>query len=203
MKRNMDNPNTKDKILEATLNIISDEGFQNVTIRKIAIVAGVNVAAINYHFGSKDNVINEALEYLMIQSKNIFKCLKNNDESPKLRLKTFIDKYARNLIKYPDQIKNLIHQSIYENSTKNKFQEYLEMEGVGLIKATIQQIRPDENDVTLQILTTQLLSCLLFPVLLGNRASEIFGIKLNESEKRNAYIELLIKNIIPDDNLSI
>jgi len=199
----MDNPNTKDKILEATLNIISDEGFQNVTIRKIAIVAGVNVAAINYHFGSKDNVINEALEYLMIQSKNIFKCLKNNDESPKLRLKTFIDKYARNLIKYPDQIKNLIHQSIYENSTKNKFQEYLEMEGVGLIKATIQQIRPDENDVTLQILTTQLLSCLLFPVLLGNRASEIFGIKLNESEKRNAYIELLIKNIIPDDNLSI
>jgi len=40
----MDNPNTKDKILEATLNIISDEGFQNVTIRKIAIVAGVNVA---------------------------------------------------------------------------------------------------------------------------------------------------------------
>jgi len=107
------------------------------------------------------------------------------------------------LIKYPDQIKNLIHQSIYENSTKNKFQEYLEMEGVGLIKATIQQIRPDENDVTLQILTTQLLSCLLFPVLLGNRASEIFGIKLNESEKRNAYIELLIKNIIPDDNLSI
>ena len=111
MKRNMDNPNTKDKILEATLNIISDEGFQNVTIRKIAIVAGVNVAAINYHFGSKDNVINEALEYLMIQSKNIFKCLKNNDESPKLRLKTFIDKYARNLIKYPDQIKNYLRFS--------------------------------------------------------------------------------------------
>lgn len=203
MRKNIDNLNTKDKILEATLNIISDEGFQNVTIRKIAIAAGVNVAAINYHFGSKDNVINEALEYLMIQSKNIFKCLKNDDEAPKLRLKTFIDKYTKNLIKYPDQIKNLIHQSIYANSTKNKFQEYLEMEGIELIKSTIQQIRPNENDVTLQILTTQLLSCLLFPVLLGSRTSEIFGIKLEESENRNAYIELLIKNIISGDNMFI
>jgi hypothetical protein len=100
------------------------------------------------------------------------------------------------LIKYPDQIKNLIHQSIYENSTKNKFQEYLEMEGVELIKATIKQIRPDKDDVTLQILVTQLLSCLLFPVLLGDRATEIFGIKLNDPKKRNAYIELLIKNVI-------
>lgn len=196
MKKAMDNLNTKDKILEATLNIISNEGFQNVTIRKIAIVAGVNVAAINYHFGSKDNVINESLEYLMIQSKTIFKCLKSNDEAPELRLKTFIDKYARNLVKYPDQIKNLIHQSIYENSTKNKFQEYLEMEGVGLIKATIQQIRPNENDVTVQILTAQLLSCLLFPVLLGNRDAEILGIELNDPKTRNAYIEMLIKNII-------
>ncbi|AGF55583.1 AcrR family transcriptional regulator [Clostridium saccharoperbutylacetonicum] len=196
MKKDMSNLNTKDKILEATLNIISEEGFQNVTIRKIAVVADVNVAAVNYHFGSKDNVINEALEYLMIQSKNIFKCLKNTNEAPELRLRTFIDKYTKNLIKYPDQIKNLIHQSIYENSTKNKFQEYLEMEGVELIKATIQQIRPDKDDVTLQILVTQLLSCLLFPVLLGDRATEIFGIKLNDPKKRNAYIELLIKNVI-------
>jgi AcrR family transcriptional regulator len=196
MKKDMSNLNTKDKILEATLNIISEEGFQNVTIRKIAVVADVNVAAVNYHFGSKDNVINEALEYLMIQSKSIFKCLKNTNEAPELRLRTFIDKYTKNLIKYPDQIKNLIHQSIYENSTKNKFQEYLEMEGVELIKATIKQIRPDKDDVTLQILVTQLLSCLLFPVLLGDRATEIFGIKLNDPKKRNAYIELLIKNVI-------
>ncbi|MBP2629628.1 MAG: transcriptional regulator, TetR family [Firmicutes bacterium] len=199
MKETTANFTTKDKILESTLNIISDEGFQNVTIRKIATVAGVNVAAINYHFGSKDNVINEALEYLMVQAKNIFECLKSNKETPELRLKIFIDKYSKSLAKYPDQIKNLIYQSIYkENSTRNNFQEYLKAEGVELIKTTIQQIRPDDNDDTAMMRTIQLLSCLSFPVLLGNRSIEIFGVDLNESNLKSAYIELIIKNICYD-----
>jgi len=76
MEETTGNFSTKNKILEATLSIISNEGFQNVTIRRIAMDAGVNVAAVNYHFGSKDNVINEALEYLMIQAKEIFICLR-------------------------------------------------------------------------------------------------------------------------------
>ena len=46
-----DIPNTKDRILNSTLYIIGKEGFQNVTIRKIAATADVNVASINYYFG--------------------------------------------------------------------------------------------------------------------------------------------------------
>ncbi|MBP2645119.1 MAG: transcriptional regulator, TetR family [Firmicutes bacterium] len=196
MEETKGNLTTKGKILEATLSIISNEGFQNVTIRKIATVADVNVAAINYHFGSKDNVINEALEYLMVQAKDIFTCLKKNNETSELRLKNFIDRYAKSLAKYPDQIKNLIYQSIYEkDSTRNNYQEYLKTEGIELIKATIQQIRPDDNDVTLSMRAIQLLSCLSFPVLLGNRGVEMFGIDLNEKKMRNAYIDLLIESV--------
>jgi TetR/AcrR family transcriptional regulator, regulator of cefoperazone and chloramphenicol sensitivity len=43
---------------------------------------------------------------------------------------------------------------------------------------------------------TQLFSCLAFPVLLGNRTVEIFGVELNDSKKRSAYIDLLLKNIM-------
>ncbi len=188
---------TKDKILEATLEIISNEGFQNVTVRKIAVRAGVNVAAINYHFGSKDNVINEALEYLMVQARDIFKCLKNHRETPEQRLKNLIEKLARNFSKYPDQIKYLIYQSIYEQANPNKFQEYLKTEGIDLIKTTIQQIRPAEDDAALKMRILQLFSCLAFPVLLGNRTLEVFGVELDEPKKRSSYIELLIKSVLP------
>lgn len=188
---------TKDKILEATLEIISNEGFQNVTVRKIAVRAGVNVAAINYHFGSKDNVINEALEYLMVQARDIFKCLKNHRETPEQRLKNLIEKLARNFSKYPDQIKYLIYQSIHEQANPNKFQEYLKTEGIDLIKTTIQQIRPAEDDAALQMRILQLFSCLAFPVLLGTRTAEVFGVELDEPKKRSAYIELLIKSVLP------
>jgi AcrR family transcriptional regulator len=197
MEENVVNLTTKDKILEATLEIISSQGFQNVTIRKIATAAGVNIAAVNYHFGSKDNVINASLEYLMVQAKSIFKCLKGSHETPEQRLKNFVDKLARNFSKYPDQIQYLIYQSIYDQSTPNRFQEYLKTEGIDLIKAVIQEIRPTEDDVTLKMRVTQLFSCLAFPVLLGNRSTEIFGVEFNNPEKRNAYIEFLLKSILP------
>ena len=196
MEENEVSLSTKDKILEAALEIISSQGFQNVTIRKIATAAGVNVAAINYHFGSKDNVINAALEYLMVQAKSIFKYLKNSHETPEQRLRNFVEKLAKNFSKYPDQIQYLIYQSIQEQATQNKFQEYLKTEGIDLIKTTMQQIRPVEDDAVLQMRIVQLFSCLAFPVLLGNRTSEIFGVEFGDSKKRNAYIEFLLKSII-------
>ena len=196
MEETVDNLTTKEKIIEAALEIIASEGFQKVTVRKIAAMAGVNIAAINYHFGSKEKVLNEALEHVMIQMKKIFNYLKDEENSPEVRLETFIQKYSKTLFKYPDPVKNLIHQSIHEHSVSNNFQEYLKFEGIELIKNTIHQLRPDENDSILYMLTMQLLSSLAFPVLLANRAVEIFGIELNQMDNQRAYTKLLIKNIL-------
>ena len=196
MEKMIDNLTTKEKIIEAALEIIKNEGLQKVTVRKIAAMAGVNIAAINYHFGSKEKVLNEALEHVMIQMKKVFNYMKDEENSPEVRLETFIQKYSKNLFKYPDSIKNLIHQSIHENSVSNNFQEYLKSEGIALIKNTIHQLRPDENDSILHMLTMQLLSSLAFPVLLGNRAAEIFGIELNQTYNQSMYTKLLINNIL-------
>ena len=146
MEDAIDNLTTKEKIIEAALEIIAREGFQNVTIRKIATTAGVNIAAVNYHFGSKEKVLNEALEHVMIQMKKIFNYLKGEENSPAVRLETFTQNYLKTLLKYPDPVKNLIHQSIHEHSVRNNFQEYLKSEGIDLIKNTIHQIKPDENE---------------------------------------------------------
>lgn len=190
------NSTTKDKIIEAALGIIAQEGFQKVTIRKIAVNAGVNVAAVNYHFGSKEKVLNEALEHVMVQIKKIFRCLQDDEKSPEARLGMFVEKYSNILFKYPDPVKNLIHQSIHERSVINNFQEYLRIEGVDLIKKTIRQIRVEEEDFILSMRTAQLLSSMAFPVLLGNRAEEIFGIELQNIDNRRIYADLLVKNIL-------
>lgn len=187
----LNNQTTKDKILEATLNIISNKGLQSVTIRQIATAAGVNIAAINYHFGSKDNVINESLEYLMNRSFSAFNCLKDQKTPPDLRLKQFINSFSKNLIKYPEVIKLMIYQSMNENSHTNTFQDYLKSEGVDLIKNTFHQINLDDDDITLRLRTMQLISCLCFPVVLENHIEDMFSIKLNDPEIRKAYIEMI------------
>jgi AcrR family transcriptional regulator len=44
---------TKARILEAAGNVFAQKGFEAGTVREICQLAGVNLAAINYHFGDK------------------------------------------------------------------------------------------------------------------------------------------------------
>lgn len=47
---------TKRKILEAAMQLFALKGFEGTTIRQIAELAQVNVASLNYHFKSKENL---------------------------------------------------------------------------------------------------------------------------------------------------
>jgi AcrR family transcriptional regulator len=50
---------TRASILDAAERLYADRGFADVTLRDIVAAAGVNLAAVNYHFGSKDELIAE------------------------------------------------------------------------------------------------------------------------------------------------
>ncbi|HLY80241.1 MAG TPA: helix-turn-helix domain-containing protein, partial [Caulobacteraceae bacterium] len=48
---------TKAQVLAAAERLFALHGFQNVSVRDITAEAGVNLAAVNYHFGSKDALL--------------------------------------------------------------------------------------------------------------------------------------------------
>jgi AcrR family transcriptional regulator len=50
---------TRTSILAAAERLYADRGFGDVTLRDIVAEANVNLAAVNYHFGSKDELIAE------------------------------------------------------------------------------------------------------------------------------------------------
>ena len=50
---------TRSAILTAAERLYADRGFADVTLRDIVAAADVNLAAVNYHFGSKDELIAE------------------------------------------------------------------------------------------------------------------------------------------------
>jgi AcrR family transcriptional regulator len=55
----MASDHTRTAILSAAERLYADRGFGDVTLRDIVAAAGVNLAAVNYHFGSKDELIAE------------------------------------------------------------------------------------------------------------------------------------------------
>ncbi|MBU2893826.1 TetR/AcrR family transcriptional regulator [Colwellia sp. D2M02] len=65
---------TKNKILDAAELLFADKGFNGTSLREITSSAGVNLAAVNYHFGSKKELIKAVMSRYM------------NELAPKLEL---------------------------------------------------------------------------------------------------------------------
>jgi AcrR family transcriptional regulator len=48
---------TKDKILDTAERLIGEQGYAATSLRQIIAEAGVNLAAVHYHFGSKEDLL--------------------------------------------------------------------------------------------------------------------------------------------------
>ncbi len=56
---------TKQKILNAAEALFADHGFSETSLRMITTKAGVNLASVNYHFGSKKTLIQAVFDRFM------------------------------------------------------------------------------------------------------------------------------------------
>ena len=56
---------TKDRILYAAEELFAQQGFAATSLRQVTSRADVNIAAVNYHFGSKENLVNEVFRRRM------------------------------------------------------------------------------------------------------------------------------------------
>lgn len=52
---------TKDRILDAAETLFMEHGFEATSLRAITAAAAVNLAAVNYHFGSKEELFQAVL----------------------------------------------------------------------------------------------------------------------------------------------
>lgn len=70
--------NTKNDILDTAEYLFSQQGFTQTSMREITARAGVNLASVNYHFGSKKNLIQAVFKrYFDHLMPHIDTCLKD------------------------------------------------------------------------------------------------------------------------------
>ncbi len=96
---------TKRKILKTAEMLIGNESVCSITTRRIAEEADVNPAALNYHFGSKKELIDLALSQMMDSMFNDWlRILEIRDMALPVRLYCMIDHTMESIIKYPGML---------------------------------------------------------------------------------------------------
>jgi AcrR family transcriptional regulator len=188
---------TKEKIIHVAMDIIASEGLRGITVRKIASEAKVNVAAVNYYFGSKENLISEAFAYLTVRLKDTFDILKNNGQDPVALLSDFITSYMSVIAGYPDMIKSLITYAFQDQPIQGhaEYSVFLQTEGLSLISEMIKKAAPGFDDLTVSLKTLNLMSGLSMPFLMGNSIDKILNVNLFDDRIRKVYAGLLLNSI--------
>lgn len=76
---------TQTKILNAAETLFAREGFEQTSLRQITQEAGVNLASVNYHFGSKKELIQAVVaRYMNVFMPALETQLKQLDSAPSL-----------------------------------------------------------------------------------------------------------------------
>ena len=85
----------KDEILKAAIELFSRHGFNGVSIRVIADLAGVHFATIRHHFGDKENLYQACIsnhgESRLLSAKKFLSSEPKSYEEMRLRLGLSID----------------------------------------------------------------------------------------------------------------
>ncbi len=83
---------TRKRILETAALVFAEHGFAATTVRTICGRAQVNLAAVNYHFGGKENLYREAIRYARRRAYERFPITYglNGECGPEKKLHAFI-----------------------------------------------------------------------------------------------------------------
>lgn len=147
---------TKEKLLEAALELFAENGYAATSTRDICRKAGVNSASIGYHFGDKRSLYRAVLEKEMCQHDSLH--FSPNAETPKERL--------RQIVKVSIQERNR-PKSVYRDklafrelsSPSTDLIEMLEVpihRQVDLMKEILRELAPegmDEETLVLSVLS--------------------------------------------------
>ena len=97
----MNEESIKEKIIQATINLMK-EGCEDITVRNIAARAGVTQGLINYHFQTKDHLIDISAQRVIDETiSKVPAALMQMDGTPNEKLRAMMKKTLSYLFEHP------------------------------------------------------------------------------------------------------
>ncbi len=157
---------TKRKIREVALKLIDEKGYENVTLKEICKISGINKHTFYYYFKSKDDLLNEYYKIpCELTSYDLAEIMTADSNVEKLWLlsKTFVDFVQNSGVSIIKQIliKNLINSDIGTFKINDEHKQILKVQ-IDIIK------KGQENGEILNKTRGDVLGMVLFQQLHAN-----------------------------------
>ncbi|HHL0973306.1 TPA: TetR/AcrR family transcriptional regulator [Bacillus cereus] len=183
-----ENVSTKEKILNTTLELIKKEGFEKVTIRKIAALSDVNIALLNYHFGSKEKLISETIRVLLISFQGTYSILDNITVPAKERLKIFLLDYVLVIRQYPELVRKIIAMGTTVFTSQYEYGDFLKRLCFSKVKNILSEITNETDREILMMMTVQIFGSIFLPTLMMPILESGADIKVPSVEKQIDFL---------------
>jgi AcrR family transcriptional regulator len=85
-----DGEKTREQILHTACEVFAERGYRDATHAEICEMAGANIAAINYHYGSKEKLYREVCAYAIGEMNARFPLGENEGGAPEEKLTRFV-----------------------------------------------------------------------------------------------------------------
>ncbi len=189
----------KEKIIIATLECIEKKGIQAVTVRDIAQQAEVNIAAVSYYFGSKENLLDEALKFSLYStlSQNIEEVIRTNP-TPRQLLKTIFKDFFQGALNFPNLTRAHIYRPFVNGNNNGIIIEWLnELASQLAVKIESSgQINVDSEKLKMAL--AQMITNMLFWSLLPDMFNKFLAVDFRDTVQQDKYIDLLLDRYLGD-----
>jgi AcrR family transcriptional regulator len=102
----------KEHIINVAIELFAEKGFEGTSIRELAIRADVNIAMVNYYFGSKDKLFEALIEYkASYMRERLEEIVNDKDKSDIEKIDAVIETYVNRILSQHNYHR-LIHQEL-------------------------------------------------------------------------------------------
>lgn len=184
----------EERILDRTLYLIGKTGTVNVPVRTIVHEAGVNIGAINYYFGTKENMLNHVKQFYVENTLSTILFLEDESRDDEEKLVSYANEVMEYCIGFPG-VSALVRDAQANMDTDEMSKKIIEALNLMYSKLdeVLKRYLQEEGD-RYEMKKVIFLSSVVHPTEEFSASNAMYGY-LSTEENRKDYIRMLVRLI--------
>ncbi|MEP7289088.1 MAG: TetR/AcrR family transcriptional regulator [Chloroflexota bacterium] len=193
---------TATRILDASLALIAEKGADALRTREILERAEIsNLSAINYYFGSLDQLRLRILEHYFEGARPIITGI-DDEDNPREALLGYCRRAARFVLDHPTLERNILFLALSgDPQTATPFSKII-AENISALTRLILRARKEHDPIKAKHDAITLASATIYPLLLISYGPGSVGIDFSDEGEREKYFTNLVDVLLGSSNLS-